>query len=80
MAPYIPTHESVTSESTARLYFDNIFRLHGLPESLVSNCGTQLTSSFLRSLQEYGILPHSRTYYCLLFSLYHMFIVFVISY
>ena len=50
MAPYIPTHESVTSESTARLYFDNIFRLHGLPESLVSNCGTQLTSSFLRSL------------------------------
>ena len=34
---------------------------------------------FLR-VQEYGILPHSRTYYCLLFSLYHMFIVFVISY
>ena len=31
-------------------------------------------------VQEYGILPHSRTYYCLLFSLYHMFIVFVISY
>ena len=33
-----------------------------------------------RLVQEYGILPHSRTYYCLLFSLYHMFIVFVISY
>ena len=31
-------------------------------------------------LQEYGILPHSRTYYCLLFSLYHMFIIFFISY
>ena len=31
-------------------------------------------------LQEYGILPHSRTYYCLLFSLYHMFIIFIISY
>ena len=31
-------------------------------------------------LPEYGILPHSRTYYCLLFSLYHMFIIFVISY
>ena len=31
-------------------------------------------------VQEYGILPHSRTYYCLLFSLYHMFIIFVISY
>ena len=33
-----------------------------------------------KRVQEYGILPHSRTYYCLLFSLYHMFIVFVISY
>ena len=33
-----------------------------------------------KGVQEYGILPHSRTYYCLLFSLYHMFIVFVISY
>ena len=31
-------------------------------------------------MQEYGILLHSRTYYCLLFSLYHMFIIFVISY
>ena len=31
-------------------------------------------------VQEYGILPHSRTYHCLLFSLYHMFIIFVISY
>ena len=25
MAHYIPTHESITSEGTARLYFDNIF-------------------------------------------------------
>ena len=33
-----------------------------------------------KRVQEYGILPHSRTYYCLLFSLYHMFIIFVISY
>ena len=33
-----------------------------------------------KRMQEYGILPHSRTYYYLLFSLYHMFIIFVISY
>ena len=31
-------------------------------------------------LQECGILLHSRTYYCSLFSLCHMFIIFVISY
>ena len=34
----------------------------------------------VEAVQEYGILPHSHTYYCLLFSLYHMFIIFVISY
>ena len=38
-------------------------------------------SSFKRgSMQECGILPHSRTYYCLIFSLYRLFIIFVISY
>ena len=40
MAHYIPTYESITSEGTARLYFDNIFKLHGLLDSLVSNHGT----------------------------------------
>ena len=42
--------------------------------------GTQSHPDYVMLVQEYGILPHSRTYYCLLFSLYHMFIVFVISY
>ena len=50
MAHYIPTHKSITSEGTARLNFDNIFRLHGLPNSLVSNRGTQFTSGFSRAL------------------------------
>ena len=50
MAHYIRTHESVTSEGTARVYFDNIFRLHGLPDSLVSDRGTQFTSGSSRAL------------------------------
>ena len=50
MAHYIPTHESVTLDSTACLYFDNIFRLHGLPDSLVSNRSTQFTAGFSRAL------------------------------
>ena len=33
-----------------------------------------------RRVQECSILPHSRTYYYLLFSLYFIFIIFVISY
>ena len=46
MAHYVPTQKSVTLEGTARLFFNNIFQLHGLPESLVSDCGTQFTSGF----------------------------------
>ena len=45
-----------------------------------SDIQARYPSDSVSILQEYGILPHSRTYYCLLFSLYHMFIVFVISY
>ena len=50
IAHYITTHESVTSEGTARLYFDNMFRLHGLPGFLVSHSSTQFTSGFFRAL------------------------------
>ena len=50
MVHYIPTHETVTSEGAPRLYFDNIFWLHGLPDSIVSDRGTQFTYSFSRSL------------------------------
>ena len=50
MAHYIPTHETVTSKGAVRLYFDNILRLNGLPNSIVSDCGTLFTSSFSRSL------------------------------
>ena len=50
MAHYIPTREDTKSEQVARLYFDNIFRLHGLPDSIISNGGTQFTSVFSRTL------------------------------
>ena len=61
MAHYIPTHESVTLEGMPRLYFDNMFQLHGLPDSLVSGRGTLFTSGFSRSLCKWGSgLPKSR--------------------
>ena len=50
MAHYIPTHESVTSEVTACLYFDNIFQFHGRSDCLVSDGGTQFTAGFSRAL------------------------------
>ena len=43
MAHYIPTTMDVTSKGIARLFFDNIFKLHGIPDSVVSDQGTQFT-------------------------------------
>ena len=45
-AHYIPTREDTNSEQVARLYFDNIFRLYDLPDSIISHGGTQFTSVF----------------------------------
>ena len=50
MAHYIPTTEEVTSEQVARLFFDKIFKHHGIPDSLVSDRGTQFTSRFSKAL------------------------------
>jgi len=40
MAHYIPTTTDVNSKGIARLFLDNIFKLHGLPDSIVSDRGT----------------------------------------
>ena len=56
MAHYIPTHETVTSEQVARLYLYNIFRVHGLADSIISHRGTQFTSRFSRALYKLEVI------------------------
>ena len=46
----VPTTESVTAEGTADIFFDTIFRHHGLPESIVSDRDSRFTSNFWRAL------------------------------
>ena len=50
MAYYIPTTMDVTSKEIARLFFDNIFKLYSISDSVVSDRGTQFTSEFTRAL------------------------------
>src|SRR5258707_4783855 len=50
MAHYIPTNTDITSKGLARLYFDHVFRLHGIPDSVVSDRGTQFISEFTKAL------------------------------
>jgi len=52
IAHYIPTTIDVNSKGIARLFLDNIFKLHGLPDSIVSDRGTQFVSIFTRSLTD----------------------------
>ena len=50
MAHYAATTTDVSSKGIAKLYLDNIFQLHGLPDSVVSDRGTQFSSDFTRAL------------------------------
>lgn len=60
----IPTVESITAEDLARLFITHIFRLHGLPESIVSDRGPVFVSQFWRALLKHlGIEPKTSTAY-----------------
>jgi len=52
MAHYIATTTDINSKGIARLFLDNIFRVHGLSDSIVSDRGTQFVSQFTRSLTD----------------------------
>ena len=50
MPHYITTTEKVTSEQVARLCFNKVFKHHGIPDSIISDRGTQFTSKFSKAL------------------------------
>jgi hypothetical protein len=52
MVHLIPTSMNVTSEATARLLIDHVFRLHGLPAAIVSDRDPRFTAGLWRSVFE----------------------------
>ena len=46
MCHIIPTTKNVTAQQVARLYFDNIYRLHGLPRAIISDRDSKFTGDF----------------------------------
>jgi hypothetical protein len=52
MAHFVPCKKTSSSEDTARLFLDNVYRYHGLPDDIVSDRGTQFVSKFWKSLFE----------------------------
>jgi len=49
---FIPTTEKTSVEGLARLFRDNVWKLHGLPESIISDRGPQFAAGLMRELNE----------------------------
>jgi len=50
MVHFIPTTEKTSAEGLARLFRDNVWKLHGLPESIISDKGPQFMAGLMREL------------------------------
>ena len=48
MAHFIPCTKTIIGEETTKLFLDNIYRIHRLPNDIVTDNGTQFTSNFWR--------------------------------
>jgi len=52
MVHFIPTTEKISAEGLARLFRDNVWKLHGLPESIISDRRPQFAAGLMRKLNE----------------------------
>ena len=50
MAHFVPCKKIITGEDTAKLFIDNIYGYHGLPDDIVSDQGPQFVFKFWQSL------------------------------
>jgi len=52
MVHFIPTTEKTSAEELARLFRDNVWKLHGLPKSIILDRGPQFTAGLIWELNE----------------------------
>ena len=50
MTYFVATTEGTSAEGLARLFWDNVWKLHGLPESVVSDRGPQFVAELMKEL------------------------------
>jgi len=50
MAHFVPTTEKTLAEGVARLFWDNIWKLHRLPESIITDRGAQFAAGMMKEL------------------------------
>jgi transposase InsO family protein len=47
---FIPLHHLFTAETVARAFMENVYRYHGLPRAIISDCDKIFTSKFWQEL------------------------------
>ena len=52
MVYFIPATEKTSAEGLARLFRDNVWKLHGLPESIILDRGPQFMAGLIRELNQ----------------------------
>jgi len=52
MVHFIPTTEKTLAEGLARLFRDNVWKLHGLPESIILDRGPQFAAGLMKELNK----------------------------
>ena len=52
MSHFVATTEKTTAEGLARLFRDNVWKLHGLPESVISDRGPQFVAGMTKELNK----------------------------
>jgi len=52
MVYFIPTMERTSVEELAQLFRDNVWKLHGLPESIISDQGPQFAAGIMQELNK----------------------------
>ena len=52
MMNFVATTEETSVEGLARLFRDNMWKLHGLPESIVSDRGPQFAAEIINKLKQ----------------------------
>jgi len=50
MIRLMATMTSISSSEVARIYQDNIWKIHGIPKKIISDKGPQFASTFMREL------------------------------
>ena len=49
---FIPITEKMSAEGLARLFRDNVWKLHSLPKSIISDRGPQFAAGLMQELNE----------------------------